>query len=228
MATMSRRGPLGWRSSFLAAASLFGLVALTSSDEFAVGAPFILMNQLFGWWGGFFASMLIWLLVGFVSLGAFNFIWPGVRSWVTEWERHLWVIVLLGLILAVGLSTAIYLYRYALIERVSWEMIVVLGVAALVLLALMALIRVFGQRLIDWSVKAVTDMGSRWKLFMKPVVIVLVLVYMGPALSHPVLSVLSVTRKSIYLLTVVAAPFFTIVWYPFYTGVWSAVTERLL
>lgn len=185
------------------------------------------MNQFFGWWGGFFASMLIWLLVGFVSLGAFNFIWPGVRSWITEWERHLWIFVLLGLVAAIGFSTTTYLYRDELIEHVSWEVVVVLGIAALVLLALMAFIRIFGQRLVDWSVKAVTDMGSRWKLVMRPIVIVLVLVYMGPALSHPVLSVLSVTRRSVYLLTIVAAPLFTIIWYPFYTGAWSAITERL-
>lgn len=203
-------------------AGIVGSIVATGSDEVAVGAPFIAMHELFGTVVGFFASMLLWLLAGFVSLGVVNVFWPKIQ----RYRFVVWTIV--GLTAAVLLGLATYLLKDWVIDSFSLELAGLLILAAGVLLVFMAIIKTWGEKLVNWAIDKVTKMDSRWKTVLRPLVILVVLVYMGPVLTPPTLPVFGITRKSIYWLTILAAPCFTIIWYPFYTFGWATIAERIL
>lgn len=227
MTTLVGKRPLSWGSAFTTVALFVGAAALTSGDEVAVGAPFIAMNELFGWWGGFFASMALWLLAGFASLALVDLVWPKVKPWIQSVENNYsWIVWLIAALAVVGLVSGLFLSRAWISDKLSMQIVGLMALALLFILAVTVVVKL-GDELIRAWVRKVMDMTSQMRIILKPAAILAVLVYMGPALSWALLSPLGITRKGVYWLTFVAAPLFTVLWYPFYTGVWETITGRV-
>ncbi len=225
LASIAKSKPQSWSSAFLAAIIFVFATAATAGDEVAVGAPFIFMKEVFGWWPGFFISMLLWLSVGYFSLVVIDLVWPRIKDSFAA-LNHGWVLLLIGVISACTSVFILFLLR----DEVSQLSLKIVGliIATIIIILLLTVVIKIGEKFLRTFVKTVTEMTGQFRFIMKPIAILLVLVYMGPVLSWALLSPIGVSRKSIYYLTILAAPLFTSLWYPFYNGTWDTIMHKLL
>ena len=169
----------------------------------------------------------IWAVLGLVALAAIDFLWPRMgpslkqllssfTSRVTEMQRR----IPINTSVAVGVaSLSVAAIVIALMGGEIGEWIVEhpgdLGMFLIAFLAVSAIliaIARLGRGLENW----VRGIGGTSGLAMRTFGAFLSMMVLGPALSWPLFRLLRYSRRSVYALTLVAAPVFSGVWVPFY------------
>lgn len=214
-----------------------GGIAVSGADEILVGSPFIAFYEWLGFWGGWIASMLLWGLAGLAMLLAVDFVWPRVRPVVERLrsflEEQLWPRIarlpvayhIIGgaLVALPATGLGVWFVLPYIGNTVTWfwnEPLMLALVVAFILFvfAFLAAYEVMRKGVERFVVYVPLIRHTSIRVVAKCAAALGVMVYMGPVLCAPFLSVLGIRRRAVlYVLTIVAAPCFVAIWYPIYT-----------
>lgn len=197
----------------------------------------VLLVQALGFAWGLLAFIAIWAALGVVVLAGSDFVWPRMRPlldsllarFVTrsaEAPRRSGAKALLALLgISVVLAAAGVAMTLAGSEIRDWavdhraDVATLLIVAAVVFPILLAVARL-GRRLESWVRSIAHTAGPT----MRSLATLLSMMLLGPALSWPLFRLFGYSGRSVYALTLAAAPVFGAVWVPAYgLGVWSLI-----
>lgn len=227
----------------MAALSLLAIpiaAEIVLAEALFIGHIVFLVETLgFAWAVVVFAA--IWAALGLAVLAAIDFLWPrigpSVKPLFSRVARRLaemqdrFPIKGSAVVLAVSSLLAAIMVTVGLIGSEIGEWIVdhpsdlgLFLVAALAVSAILIAMARLGRGLENW----VRSMADSSGLVVRAFGALVSMMVLGPALSWPLFRLLRYSRRSVYALTLIAAPVFSGVWVPFYgLGVWG-LAEGLL
>lgn len=199
---------------------------------------FLVETLGFAWALVVFAA--IWAALGLAVLAAIDFLWPrmgpsvklllsSLTSRITEMQHRIPIKVSVAVLGVASLSAAVVIIALMGREIREWTIdhrgdLGMFLIAALAVSAILIAIARLGRSLESW----VRNRADTSGLVMRSFGALVSMMVLGPALSWPLFRLLGYSQRSVYALTLVAAPLFTGVWVPIYgLGVWGLV-EGLL
>ena len=201
---------------------------------FAGHIVFLVETLGFAW--ALVAFAAIWAVLGLAALAAIDLLWPRMgpslklllstfTSRLAEMQHR----IPINALVAVGVASlsAAVIVTTTFMGREIGEWIAdhrgdlgMFFAAALAVSAILIAIARLGRSLENW-LRSLADTSG---LVLRCFGALVSMIVLGPALSWPLFRLLRYSRRSVYALTMVAAPVFSGVWVPFYgLGVWGLV-----
>lgn len=214
----------------------------TAWDEVLLAGPIVFLVQALGFPLALTAFAATWAALGLSALFAADFVWPrigpGIRPKLARCRTRLQsslagstnalnctlplgmtVIGSAAALAAVGFPGRAYGWA----ETNAIDLAVFAGAVTATFLALVVVDRL-GHGLEQW----VRSLGAGSTPVLRSVGALVAMVILGPTCGWPVFRILGYTRRSTYVMTLVAAPVFTAIWVPFYgLGVWEVLNHAL-
>jgi len=190
---------------------------------------FLIETLGFGW--GLVAFAAIWAALGLAVLAVIDVLWPRLGGSINvlrsrfsrrfaELRDRIPVKALLAVLAVASVVAGAALAGGGIADWIAdhrGDMVVFIIAAGVISLGLIIIARL-GRVLESW-VRRVADTAGP---LLRSVAALLSMILLGPAMAWLLFRLLRFSRRSVYALTLVAAPVFAAVWFPFYgLGVWG-------